>query len=185
MFFVDFQSLAMHVFVNFTTLRRIFHVFISHRNVTIFVDFSNVCEKNQKIEHFFKNYIICVYEMYECIPRKMKRVWRSTKPVLPLYARRIEFDQQIRDFGEVFAACHAGTPPPPSPKLTRQNAEPWHVIDPLQAMEEGLTPIETTVEIAPLRNYVALLLRAAQYDPDDVYRPDREPDHESDEEMYA
>lgn len=126
--------------------------------------------------------------MYECIPRKMmKRVWRPTKPVLPLYARRIEFDQQIRDFGEVFAACHAGTPPPPSPKLTRQNAEPWHVIDPIQAMEEGLTPIETTVEIAPFRNYVMLLLRAAQYDADDVYRPQRasEPDHESDEEMYA
>ena len=125
--------------------------------------------------------------MYECIPRKMKRVWRPTKPVLPLYARRIEFDQQIRDFGEVFAACHAGTPPPPSPKLTRQNAV-WHVIDPLQAMEEGLTPIETTVEIAPsFKNYVMLLLRAAQYDPDDVYRPERtsEPDHESDEEMYA
>ena len=125
--------------------------------------------------------------MYECIPRKMmKRVWRPTKPVLPLYARRIEFDQQIRDFGEVFAACHAGTPPPPSPKLTRQNAEVWHVIDPLQAMEEGLTPIETTVEIAPFKNYVALLLRAAQYDPDNVYRAsEREPDHESDEEMYA
>lgn len=127
--------------------------------------------------------------MYECIPRKMmKRVWRSTKPVLPLYARRIEFDQQIRDFGKVFAACHAGTPPPPSPKLTRQNAEPWHVIDPLVAMEEGLTPIEAIAEIAPsFKNYVILLLRAAQYDPDDVYRPEREPepDHESDEEMYA
>jgi hypothetical protein len=120
----------------------------------------------------------------------MKRVWRSTKPVLPLYARRIEFDQRIRDFGKVFAACHAVTPPPPSPKLTRQNAdEPvyWHLIDPLQAMEEGLTPIETTVEIAPsFKDYVTLLLRAAQYDPDDVYRaPEREPDHESDDEMYA
>lgn len=127
--------------------------------------------------------------MYECIPRKMmKRVWRTTKPVLPLYARRIEFDQQIRDFGKVFAACHAGTPPPPSPKLTRQDAdEPvWHLMDPLQAMEEGLTPIETTVEIAPSKNYIMLLLRAVQYDPDDVYRaPEREPDHESDEEMYA
>ena len=123
--------------------------------------------------------------MYECIPRKMmKRVWRPTKPVLPLYARRIEFDQQIRDFGKVFAACHAGTPP----KLTHQNAElVWHVIDPLVAMEEGLTPIETIVEIAPsFKNYV-ILLRAAQYDPDDVYRPERasEPDHESDEEIYA
>ena len=126
--------------------------------------------------------------MYECIPRKMmKRVWRTTKPVLPLYARRIEFDQQIRDFGKVFAACHAGTPPPPSPKLTRQNAEPWHVMDPLVAMEEGLTPIETIAEIAPsFKNYVIILLRAVQYDPDDVYRaPEREPDHESDEEMYA
>lgn len=124
--------------------------------------------------------------MYECVPRKMtKSFWRSTKPVLPLYARRIEFDEQIRDFGKLFAACHAGTPPPPSPKLVRQNAEPvWHVIDPLQAMEEGLTPIETTVEIAPFKNYVALLLRAAQYDTDDVYRAS-EPDHESDEEMYA
>ena len=129
--------------------------------------------------------------MYECIPRKiMKRVWRPTKPGLPMYARRIEFDEKIRDFGKVFAACHAGTPPPPSPKLTRQNAdEPvyWQLIDPLQAMEEGLTPTETTVEIAPsFKDYVTLLLRAAQYDPDDVYRaPEREPDHESDDEMYA
>jgi hypothetical protein len=115
-----------------------------------------------------------------------KPFWRSTKPVLPLYARRIEFDQQIRDFAKVFAACHAGTPPPPSPKLVRQNAESWHVIDPLQAMEEGLTPIETTVEIATFKDYIMLLLRAAQYDSDDVYRASvREPDHESDEEMYA
>jgi len=155
------------------------------------VHFSNICEKNQKIEYFFKSYGICVYAMYECIPGKMmKRVWRPTKPVLPLYARRIEFDEKIRDFGKVFAACHAGTPPPPSPKLTRQNAaDPvyWYLIDPLVAMEEGLTPIETTVEIAPFKNYVMLLLRAAQYDPDDVYRPQcaSEPDHESDDEMYA
>ena len=126
--------------------------------------------------------------MYECIPRKMmKRVWRPTKTVLPLYARRIEFDQQIRDFGKVFAACHAGTPPPPSPKLTRQNAaEPvyWYLIDPLVAMEEGLTHIQATAEIKR-EDYVTILIRAIQYDADDVYPPQREPDHESDDEMYV
>ena len=171
--FADFTTLAMHVFVDFTGLRRFFNVFASIFNVTYFVDFSNVCEKNQKIEHFFKSYTICVYKMYECVPRKMtKSLWRSTKPVLPLYARRIEFDQKIRDFDVVYAAV---------PKVIMAE-----LLDPLVAMEEGITVIKAT-EIAPsFKDYVMLLLRAAQYDPDDVYRaPEREPDHESDDEMYV
>ena len=111
--------------------------------------------------------------MYECVPRKMtKSLWRSTKPVLPLYARRIEFDQKIRDFDVVYAAV---------PKVIMAE-----LLDPLVAMEEGITVIKAT-EIAPsFKDYVMLLLRAAQYDPDDVYRaPEREPDHESDDEMYV
>ena len=87
--------------------------------------------------------------MYEClISRKLPESWRPLvwRSGLPRYAMRTEFYMKILDFEGVYASCHAGTQPPPPPKLVRQNADDpvyWAV----EAMEEGRTPVKVHTEV--------------------------------------
>ena len=142
--------------------------------------------------------------MYSCIPsRKIPEGWKPPvwRSGLPRYAMRLTFRDKILEFSEVFAASHAGTLPPPPPKLVRQNAcmptywddvlESKKVIDLLTqeliALEEGRkTPVKTApVPVAPFAPVkVAKRLFDAETGPP-PFPPTLCRGGESDDDMYV